>query len=279
MPEIKVKRFSRSKTEAPMPDNEPSPNVSFELKNEFEPQQQQPMAYQSGDDFLANLTVPRFEQSQEEQKELEELKAYSAKSQKEADKALKRSLAQAEKERAKQQKQATKATPSRSSAPASDDDLFSNEGTQLLGKDRIILLTKVQQYKTLFPDKLKGFKIKKNPSVDDLKSYLEEMEVLVDVSTVDEFITESMLGCIKMVEGTTANAENYNITGLADMLKMNKQFHTLCKQLYIKYGCFNSVPPEYQLCMVIVTSSYICMCKNKSRQQVENYLNQPISAE
>ena len=92
-----------------------------------------------------------------------------------------------------------------------DDELFSAEGTQLLGKDRIILLTKVKQWKNLFPDKLKGFKIKRNPSLQELQQYLEEMQVLVDVSSVDEFITDSIFQCIKVVEGVTANTKNYNI--------------------------------------------------------------------
>ena len=56
-----------------------------------------------------------------------------------------------------------------------DNSLFSERGTGILGQERRVLLSKIQQYKNLFPDELKKFKIKKNCSTHDLKLYLEEM--------------------------------------------------------------------------------------------------------
>ena len=41
-----------------------------------------------------------------------------------------------------------------------------------------------------------------------------------------------------MVEGYTLN-KKYVISGLSDLLKMNKQFNSLAKQLMLKYGCLD----------------------------------------
>ena len=197
------------------------------------------------DEFLRDLTAPVFQANLEEEKRVFE-----------DEKAMK--------EMVKNEKKRPKQSIPKPTSFQPDDEYYSNNPTPLLGRDRIILLHKVKQYKLLFPDKLKSFKIKKDPSIEDLKEYLEEMEVLVDVSSVDDFITESILGCIRIIEGVSANTKNYNVSGLSTILKMNKQFHTLCKQLYIKYNVFSNIPPEHQLVMVIITSAYICTQKNKN---------------
>ena len=67
-----------------------------------------------------------------------------------------------------------------------------------------MLLAKLSQFRQLFPEKLKAFKIRKNSSVDDLKSYLVEMESIVEVSNVDEFLYDSILQSIKIIEGVSA---------------------------------------------------------------------------
>jgi hypothetical protein len=72
-------------------------------------------------------------------------------------------------------------------------------GTPILGKERLILLKKVSQYKTLFPTELKSFKIKKNPSVNELNDCLLEMATLVEVGSMDDFMMSSVLSCMKLV--------------------------------------------------------------------------------
>jgi len=114
-----------------------------------------------------------------------------------------------------------------------DNSLFSEKGTEILGQERRVLLSKIQQYKNLFPEELKKFKIKKNCSTQDLHLYLSEMEVIVNTDSVEQFLTDSIIQCIKLTEGVSSYTK-YDISGCADMLKGNKQFHTLCKQLYIK---------------------------------------------
>jgi len=275
-----TKRFSRAAAASPdVSADADGPVLTFAAETEVfaEPPPDPPV---SGD-FLQNLTAPAFQAKQQHDREVEELRAVTAKAQKEQEKVSKRMVATAERARAKTARSPATTASSAARAAVShlvDDDLFSNEGTPLLGRERIILLTKVQQYKTLFPQKVGKMKVKKNCTVEELQQLLDEMDCLINVTTLDDFITESIIGCIKIVEGATANLENYNLTGLSDMLKQNPQFTTLCKMLCIKYGCFNAVPPEFQLIMVVATSAYICTTKNKSRRAMSAYLDQPIHA-
>ena len=149
-----------------------------------------------------------------------------------------------------------------------EDDIFSDTPTPIMGKDRLILQKKISQYKSLFADELKGFK--------ELKASLEEMETIVQVGTLDEFITDSVLQSIKLIEGVSSITRNYNISGLSDLLKSNPQFHKLLKQLYVKYNTFSQIPSEYQLLMLVATSSFICVQKNRNKSQINSYLNESI---
>jgi len=142
-------------------------------------------------------------------------------------------------------------------------------------KDKILLEHKIKQYIILFPNELKNYKVKPNSSVVKLKEHLEEIEVLISLGSVDTFIMDSIFYCIKVVEGVSARTKNYNIQGLADILKQNDQFMKLCKQLYLKYNTFENVPPEYQLVMIVSTSAYVCIQKNKHKAEINDLLNQP----
>ena len=79
------------------------------------------------------------------------------------------------------------------------------------------------------------------------------------------------------IEGASVKTR-YNIEGMADMLKSNPQFHTLCKQLYIKYKVFAAIPPEFQLLMLVSTTALICKTKNdKKAEFLRNVnLNEPF---
>ena len=158
-----------------------------------------------------------------------------------------------------------------------DDSLFDEIGTECLGREKREMIAKINQYKNLFPDELKKFKIKKGANTQELKVYLEEMETIVDCSSVENFLTDSVLQCIRMVEGVSSYSSKYNIQGCADLLKSNKQFHSLCKQLYIKYKVFSAVPAEYQLIMLVATTAYIAKAKNSNRGNIEAFLNQPVN--
>ena len=89
-------------------------------------------------------------------------------------------------------------------------------------------------------------------------------------------MTDSILQCIRIAEGVSSYSKKYDVQGCADLLKSNKQFHSLCKQCYVKYKIFSAVPPEMQLIMLVATTAYICNHKNRNKESIESYLNQPI---
>lgn len=200
----------------------------------------------------------------EQERERKEQEKEKKRQEKEADKLAKQYI----KEQEKQKKM----------KPKEDDEnsIFSDNPTQIIGRDKRILLQKIAQYKNLFPEELKGFKIKKNPTCEDLNVYIDEMDSIISTSNVDTFLTESILASIKMIEGVSAFTKNYNISGLADLLKANKQFHQLAKQLYLKYGVFEKTPPETQMIFLIATTAYICKCKNSKKAELEAFLNEPL---
>jgi len=155
------------------------------------------------------------------------------------------------------------------------NDLFSGKPTEILGKDKRSLLAKIRNYKALFPDELKTFKIKKNPTIEDLGNAISEMDAIITTGSIESFVTDGILQSMKVIEGVSSNT-NYNISGLSDLLRNNKQFHSLCKQLYLKYGTFSRVEPEYQLLFLISTTAYICRQKNLGRNQMNAYLDETV---
>ena len=111
----------------------------------------------------------------------------------------------------------------------------------------------------MFPDTFKTFKIKVNANTQELQNYLDEMDSIVECDSVEQFLLDSILQCIKLLEGVSSYTK-YDIQGLADLLKQNKQFHQLSKQLFIKYKLFNATP-----------------IKNVKWGEIEQYLNQPVN--
>ena len=123
---------------------------------------------------------------------------------------------------------------------------------------------------------MKKFKVSIFADAEQLQDYLDEMEIIVSTSSVDGFITDSIISCIRIIEGVSASTEKYDISGCADLLKQNKQFHNLTKQLYVKYKVFSSVPPEFQLTMLIATTAFICKSKNQRAKSLNDFLNETI---
>ena len=102
------------------------------------------------------------------------------------------------------------------------------------------------------------------------------MDSIIEVGAVETFLSDSIISSIKLIEGTTVNSKNYNISGLSFMLKNNQQFIILCKQLYLKYNVFSRVPIEYQLIMIVSTLAYIRKNKNANKEQLNTFFNEPI---
>ena len=163
------------------------------------------------------------------------------------------------------------------SSPDNDtDSLFGGEPTEIMGKDKILLLRKAKQYKTLFPVELKTFKLKKNPTVKDLSDAVHEMEVMVEVGGVNEFLEDSVIQCIKIIENVSAVSPTYDVRGMAMMLQHNPQFKKLSKILFVKYNIYQNIPPEFQMLMLVGTTAMLANNKNRGKEQINAYLNSTI---
>ena len=229
------------------------------------------------DDFLGNLTSDKFVAKTVSDKENAKQQKQQQKEEKQQIREMKQMALQYAREaklQAKLEKQAKKSVKQ-------DDDtdsLFGDVSTPMLGRDRILLMTKIKQFKTLFSDsnpEVKKFKLKKNPTVQDLNDAIVELQTIVDCGSVETFCEGAILSVIQMTEGLTANTK-YDLSGLSLLLKQNKEFHTLCKILYIKYSVFSKVPPEIQLVLIISITSSICMQKNRKKGELNAYLNSPV---
>ena len=64
------------------------------------------------------------------------------------------------------------------------NDLFDETGTEIIGRDRRVIINKMNQYKSLFPKELAKFKVKKGASIEELQAYLQEMSTIVECSVV-----------------------------------------------------------------------------------------------
>lgn len=156
-----------------------------------------------------------------------------------------------------------------------NNSLFDENPTILMGRDRLLITKKIQQYKILFPKELSKFKLKKKATLDELNNSLDECIALVEINSIDGFILDSILQCIRMSETFTKDSD-YDISGLSVLLKNNPQFISLSKQLFIRYNVFSSVPIEYQMIMCIISTSYLCIQKNKGKSSINSYLDEKM---
>ena len=276
---VNVKNFSRSsKAIDTHPDQQPEQQP--ETNNEIIPDEED---FNNNDsNFLDDLNKTNYNESIEKDKQEQEnikLTKENLKQQEKLNKEKEKEYLKLFKEQEKLNKQEQKVTQTKNKKIIDNDtnSLSSETGNQINGREKNILLKKVRQYKNLFPTELSRFKIKVNATEKELQNYLDEMEILVELDSVDDFLTDSILQSLKVVENVSATTTNYNISGLSDLLKNNKQFHTLCKQLYIKYNCFSQVPPEYQMMFLISTSMYICRNKNIKKNELNSFLNETIN--
>lgn len=277
MPTINMKRFSRSNVEQsqPLPSVEQSQPIQSNQPIQNDPEIEDYDADDDNDDdFLADLGndvfVSEIEQQKKEketEKEQKKREAEERKYERMLNKEAKMKK-DAEKEEQKLAKQMKK---------DEEDQLFSEKGSQLYGRDKLQLIAKIQQYKILFPDnkQLKLLKVKRNASVEELQQYVAECESIVDTDVVETFMTDSILQVLKMAEFASVRTR-FNIKGLADVLKQNPQFNMLCKQLYIKYKVFSNVPPEAQLLLLVTSTAYVVAEKNRMDAEKGNVLQKQV---
>jgi hypothetical protein len=152
--------------------------------------------------------------------------------------------------------------------PENEDDIFSKEGSEIIGIEKRTLMKKLQQYKFLFPKELKGFKVKKGGSIEELQQYITECEAIVSLDGTERFVLDGLYHAIAVVEGVSAYTQDWDISGLSQLLKQNLQFQQLAKILFVKYNTFSKVAPEYQAVFIVLTTSYICKVGNSQRKKM-----------
>jgi hypothetical protein len=283
MPQITVNRFSRSK-EPVLASQESQQQVPYNdpIPPETSPVIDQPLNI-GEDEFLSDLTNDKFVSTEEilkNKKQQELLDKEQEKIQKKLDKE-KKAMEAEQKKLDKLKKDADKEMTAaiKQSKRLTEDTLFSKEGTELYGKDKLQLLAKIKQYKALFPEnkQLQSLKVKQNANVEELQSYLVECDAIIETGSIETFVTDAILQTIKLGEMASVRTK-FNIRGLSDLLKANPQFNLLCKQCFIKYKVFAAVPCEIQLLFVVVSTAYICVEKNKQSEKKEALLNKTIDA-
>ena len=149
------------------------------------------------------------------------------------------------------------------------DDLFSNKNkTPLLGKTKRELTARIRQYKLLFKEELKTFRVKKNPSEEELQKYLEEIDSILSTSKLDAFISDCIYYILQILETTSQRYPNYNLKGITEALRNNQQFNELMKILSVKYGVFSNTPPEIQLSIIVISTAYLTIMNNRRERDL-----------
>ena len=149
------------------------------------------------------------------------------------------------------------------------DDLFSNKNkTPLLGKTKRELTARIRQYKLLFKEELKTFRVKKNPSEEELQKYLEEIDSILSTSKLDAFISDCIYYILQILETTSQKYPNYNLRGITDALRNNVQFNELMKILSVKYGVFSNTPPEIQMSIIVISTAYLTIMNNRRERDL-----------
>ncbi len=159
------------------------------------------------------------------------------------------------------------------------DELFSDKSkTPILGKNIRELIAKIKQYKLLFPEQLKSFRVKKKATEEELQKYLDEIDCILSTSKLDSFLCEAVNYAVGVIEKMSLMTKDYDLSGIQEMLKNNKEFQDLVRILSIKYNTFSQVSPEIQLAIIVASTSYICVITNRQKKQLlqEQLKNQII---
>ena len=108
----------------------------------------------------------------------------------------------------------------------------------------------------------------------NLKARLRRMELSVNSSCINNFISDAITSTLLIIEPNTANSL-CDIRGLSGILKANKDFIRQCKLMSIKYGGYSNLPVELQLMFTISISAYVVISKNKNSDKIKDILNEP----
>jgi hypothetical protein len=266
MPSVNLKRFSRST--APIIE-ESNDNQDFEVNDNNNDDV-------VNDDEVNDDAADLFDDLSNVNYVFEEEKIKETKLEKEQV-LLQKERVKLEKEMLKYNKENDKVVvkKGRAKAKVEEDFEIDEPPTELLGLDKRQLLKKISEYKSLFPQQLKSFKVKKNPTIDDLQKVIAEMDAIVSVDSVEGFATDAILGCVGLIESVSTKTR-YNICGTAELLRNQPKFLQLCKQLYLKHKVFSNVTPEMQLVLVVGMTAMMAKQQNDKRDKYNELLNKPM---
>jgi hypothetical protein len=157
-------------------------------------------------------------------------------------------------------------------------EFFSEKATPILGADKRVLLSKVRQYKALFHDipEIRSFRIKPNATDTELENAIAEMDVIVSVGTVQELTDQMILSAIRVVETVSSRTERYDVSGTADMLAVNHEFKKIAKLLALKYKVYSQVPPEWQMMLIVFSTAMVARQTNIRKKEIDGMLSQPM---
>ena len=83
---------------------------------------------------------------------------------------------------------------------------------------------------------------------------------------------------MQVVENMSMRFKDYDLSGLTDSLKNNKEFLDLMRLLSVKYHVFSNVPPEIQISIIVISTSYLVIMNNRNQKKMleEQLKNQKI---
>ncbi len=227
------------------------------------------MTSDNDDEFLNDLAGDKWIDPEENELKMKEERKKGAEMAKMRREELREIQNQAKMEQARKRLEKAKKEP--------EDAVFTDGDVELMGRDRLIKIKQITQFKSLFPKELKSIRIpKKDPSLETLERILQEIEALLDIGSVQDFVMDGIFQSIKVIEGVSSMTTRFNVSGLSDCLRRDANFNSLCKRLMIKYNSFSQVCPEYQITFIVIVSSYMMIQKNSQAAKFNAFLNEPL---
>ena len=81
-------------------------------------------------------------------------------------------------------------------------------------------------------------------------------------------MTEAIHYFINVIEKMSLMTKDYDLSGLSETLRNNREFCDLIRLLSIKYNTFQNVSPEIQLAIILASNSYIIVMSNRQKRKV-----------
>ena len=150
----------------------------------------------------------------------------------------------------------------------------SEDYTEIYGS-KLEQINTINKYKLLFPTELENFTYNKKSNSEQLAIIIEEIKTIVELQTVDSFLTNSIYDAILMIE-PYSKPTKYDISGISASLRVNPNVDKLLKQIILKYNFCGNTSPELQLLIIVVTTGYMTIQKNSNKESINKYLDQKI---